>query len=108
MAALVTVAVLATFTNILVIGLSYCRQLSNGYVLLLTFYVRNMDPVDIKVILLGEVNAGKTSIFMRFFENTWNKQYHKSVSEVFIQEQLSILWLSAFLYFLRALYFNLF
>lgn len=41
-----------------------------------------MDSADIKVVLLGEVNAGKTSVFIRFFENTWNRQYNKSVSKV--------------------------
>ena len=41
-----------------------------------------MDSADIKVVLLGEVNAGKTSVFIRFFENTWNRLYNKSVSKV--------------------------
>ncbi|XP_077284248.1 ras-related protein Rab-24-like [Arctopsyche grandis] len=37
-----------------------------------------MTFIDIKVILLGDVSVGKTSIFIRFFDSKWNRQYHQN------------------------------
>jgi len=41
---------------------------------------RNIDKIEFKIILLGSISVGKTSIFNKFIKGEFNKQYKSTIT----------------------------